>query len=186
MFEKNKDKALKILNEHLKQKRVDEALIDFLLQFNKKENFYTSSSCSGRIIILLDKGKKKESKIIAKWHRKVDFNEFLNVYKNLDFSVNGKYYLKQEPLILHVICKKLKDALKILKLCRKHGFKHSGIISAKKEKIVVEINGIDYLSVPLASNMSEEYLKFVLEVANRKFEKNEERSKKFLSELLKI
>ena len=87
---------------------------------------------------------------------------------------------------MHIVCKNLKDAIKILKLCRKHGLKHSGIISMKKEKIVVEVNGLDYLQVPLFENMDENYLKKLIEVANQKLRRNKERRDKFLSELLKI
>ena len=85
MFEENKKKALENFEKHLKEGRVDEELIEFLKEFNKKENYYTTSSCAGRIIILLDKGKKGESKIVAKWHREISFEEFI---KNLILTIN--------------------------------------------------------------------------------------------------
>ena len=44
---------------------------------NKSDDYYTSSSCSGRIVLieLPEIGDKKEAKFLGKWHREILRNE---------------------------------------------------------------------------------------------------------------
>jgi len=66
----------------------------------------------------------------------------------------------------------LKSANKLLKISSKVGLKHSGIISLKKNKIVVEIIGNEKIETIVSKNgrilVNEEYLKELVKEANKK------------------
>lgn len=53
-------------------------------------------------------------------------------------------FLRLEPLILHVGCRNIEAAERLLKICRKEGFKRSGIYQTRS-RIMVEIIGVDDL-----------------------------------------
>ena len=187
MFEKRKEIALKKLDEAIKNREVDEPIKDFLLKINQYKNVYTTSSCAGRIIILVDKGNKKDSFFAGKWHNLVKAEIVWN--KIIDYSKESLVWLKQEPFILHIVCKHLKDAINIVKIARDVGFKHSGIISMKKEKIVCEINGIDRVEIPVIINgkiiISKEFLNDLIDFMNSKLLRNKYLREKFFENLFK-
>jgi len=193
-FSVQKQKAILKFESALSKNEVDKDIIPFLEKFNKKENYYTTSSCAGRIILLHDLGSKKFSYFVGRWHRKVKYEEILehiHRFCEKEESSKGILWFKQEPLILHIVSKDLEGAEKILKIAITYGLKHSGIISLSKQRYVVEINGNERMSVPivhkklLIENLPE-YLFSIVEIANENFEKNEKRRNRFLEEILKI
>jgi Uncharacterized conserved protein len=138
----------RLINEH-KIKRVDEDILELLNLINSLDNYYTLSSCSGRIQIIEGENlsKRDSLKSLAKWHREVKIEEIKEVlnekisYENLWISV--------QPPILHVACKTLEDALNLIKSARECGFKHSGILSFEWDRYVVELNSSVRLDIPL-------------------------------------
>lgn len=264
-FLKKKDKS--------KKGCVDEDIKEIINLINSKKDYYTTSSCSGRIV-LLEKlsSKKNESNWLFVKHDKIKFNEIqgslTNYYKNIKnrknsvfgnfkiknfevirelplkagmkeetcfdrtpeyknklaspsdiienqrfsgmlgiydsdmaekrgralyFAEGGlnnpikhkiKYpiWLKQEPLILHVRCRDLKSAKKLLDASRKI-FKRAGIISLSEKKVVVEIIGTERIDSIIADKdfaADGNYLKNIIKYANRNFEENNKKSKRFL------
>jgi tRNA wybutosine-synthesizing protein 3 len=187
MFEERKKKALEKLNEAIKNREVDEPIKDFLIKINEYKNVYTTSSCAGRIIVLVDKGSKKDSFFAGKWH---DLIKAEIVWSRIvEYSKENLVWLKQEPFILHIVCKKLKDAANIIKIARDVGFKHSGIISMKKEKIVCEINGIDRVEIPAVINgkivISKDFFYDLIDFMNSKLLRNKYLREKFFESLFK-
>jgi tRNA wybutosine-synthesizing protein 3 len=187
MFEERKKKALEKLNEAIKNKEVDEPIKNFLIKINEYKNVYTTSSCAGRIIVLVDKGSKKDSFFAGKWHDLVKAEIVWN--RIVEYSKESLVWLKQEPFILHIVCKKLKDAANIIKIARDVGFKHSGIISMKKEKIVCEINGIDRVEIPAVINgkivISKDFFYDLIDFMNSKLLRNKYLREKFFENLFK-
>jgi len=186
-FKKRKNIAYQKLLEEIKKGNVDKPIIDQLIRVNEYDLVYSTSSCAGRIALLVDKGSKKDSYFIARWHELVKFED---VIKELKKDMNNELiWFKQEPFILHLIFPKLKYAFEVLKIARNVGLKHSGIISAKKEKIVLEVIGLDRIDFPIVINSEltislENFLKIV-DLANAKLLRNSKLRNKFFEEFFK-
>jgi len=187
-FELQKERALEKFYEAVEKKEADEPIIEFLKEFNKKEFYYTTSSCAGRIMIFQDLGNKKDSDFIAKWHREIEFSDIFPFLSMLE-GKKGIIWMRQEPLILHVIAKDLNHAILILEIAIKNGLKHSGIMVFKDQRYLIEINGTERLDAPIFEGkmlVSEDYLKYLVKLANKKLAKNRTTSKKFFSNAMKI
>ncbi len=132
--------------------RVDFDILHFLKEFNGLSNYYTTSSCSGRIMLVsahslsFAKGRGL-AKVVAKWHRPVTLGEVLRA---LDRGSN-LWLLARGP-ILHVVARDLESALELAGLAKEAGFKRGGILSVKEWGVVVEIESDDRLDVPIKIN----------------------------------
>ena len=146
------------------------ALVD---EINRLENYYTTSSCSGRIVLWAEpkSGRKNEVKFLFVVHSTITFTEIKKSLKQLPLN---KVWFRFEPMILHVACKTLDDANNILDKARPF-FKHSGIMTAK-EKIVVEIRGSVFIEALVAKYgkmlVNEQYMKVLVEEGNLKMNEN--------------
>jgi len=174
--------------EAKKMGRMDQDLVKFCDFVAKSKNYYTASSCAGRIALIgLDKTEsKQESAFYRKWHRTIKKEELLEAVKAFKGEV---LWFKQEPLILHLGTNDLDNARKILILCEKAGIKRAGIKVAKDGKFMAELLGTHAISAPIKEGnycVDEEYLKYLAEKANEKFKKNQELIKKLYKESRKI
>lgn len=180
-FEEEKKECLDKLYKPDKSKKgdVDEFLIPLINLINTSKQFFTTSSCSGRISIFTidDKNKKNSADWIFVSHEKIKFEDVINSIKQLPETL---VRFKFEPLILHVCCKSLEDAQELISFCQEIGLKDSGIMSSKN-KIIVKINGSERIDAPIAINgkliVDEDYLNFVTNLANKKLEKTHEKIK---------
>lgn len=152
----------------------DEKISKLCDKINSLENYYTTSSCSGRIILMIDAEKKGEGLFVFVSHEKVSF-EKLKEELILALKKNKKIKFKLEPCILHVSCKTLEDAEELYEKAKLSGWKKSGIIGIKNG-FTVELNSTEKLEFPIIQNkkilVGEEFLKIVLEEANKKLEKS--------------
>ncbi len=175
-FEMTKKHHQETYEEAKKMGRMDEDFIKLCDFIAKTKNYFTSSSCAGRIalISLGEEEEKKESAFYRKWHRIVKEKEVIQAVNNFDESV---LWFKQEPLILHLGTNTIENARTILALCEKAGIKRAGIKVAKEGKFIVEMLGTQNLAVPIKEGkitVNEEYLKYLIKKANEKFKKNQE------------
>ncbi|MFH1239975.1 MAG: hypothetical protein V1672_02055 [Candidatus Diapherotrites archaeon] len=181
-FEMIKKRHLTTFQQAVSDGKADKKMISLCKFVSKTKNYFTSSSCSGRILLLaLDRDeKKKVSAFHRKWHRKVKFKE---VREALDEKTPYSVWLKQEAFILHIGAGDLKHAKKILSVMTKSGIKRGGIIVAKPGKFIVELQGTQGLAVPVKIEneilVSDEYLKQLVDIANEKFDKNDTALKRF-------
>ncbi|MEM4718201.1 MAG: hypothetical protein QXE81_05525 [Desulfurococcaceae archaeon] len=128
-----KEYSWKRIWEDLEIGYLDRDLLPLLVLINKDIDFYTTSSCSGRIVIL-DADypwERDEARIVFKSHTPINRNEMrsinnLKVHKKIWIIVNGP--------IIHIYSKNLRKAALILRTAREVGFKHSGIIHASRDK----------------------------------------------------
>jgi len=181
---KNSDILLK--KDKSKKKGIDKEikpLIDFI---NSLDNYYTTSSCSGRIVLLVKKSdKKQDNSWLFCSHSKVNFNQIKNRLKKLP-----KYpiWFKQESAILHICCKTIEDAQYLVDIARYAGFKRTGIQSTRK-KVNVEIGSSDVIDAIIAEKggllITEDYFKVLIREANKKLEKNKGKIKRFYKEIKK-
>ena len=136
-FLNSKDKALnKLYNARLENK-LYECIKEIIKLINSHRDYFTSSSCSGRIVIieLPELGDKKGAKFLGKWHREV---KYLEVKTAVQLANSGMIWLLAQSPIIHVITKSYLLADKLIKIAISSGFKNSGIKSATWN-IVIEI-----------------------------------------------
>ena len=174
MFDEFSKEKSDFLNKKDKSKKgsVDKDVLKLISLINSKKDFYTTSSCAGRIV-LLEVGKKKNecSWILAK-HSKVDLKEIKNALEN--YKGKNEIWLKQQPLILHVACRNLECAKKFLELSRKL-FKKAGIIAITEKKATVEVIGSKHLDTIVKNKnflLENKSLKETINSANRNFKRN--------------
>ena len=179
-FLKKKDKS--------KKGCVDEDAKEIVDLVNSKKDFYTTSSCSGRIVLLKMKSKKKNK---CDWiftkHNKVNFEEINDSIKNKTKIKYGIYF-KQQPLILHIACRNLDAANKLLNASRKI-FRRAGIIGVTNRKAMIEIIGDERIETIICDKdfvADGEYIKELIKYANLNFVENKRKSERFLKIIEKI
>jgi len=188
MFEAQKKKAL----ERLRIRGADEEIAGIIEKINSFDDFFTTSSCSGRIalICLPEIGAKREAKFIGKWHRPVTKEEVLEAIKlksSAEASEKGEVWLLSQSPILHVSCRGLEKAKMLLRIAIQSGFKYSSIKaianSKDNEKAIVEIVSTERMDVPLGKDgvmfCSESYMDFILSKGNFMLERGKGKLKRF-------
>ena len=204
IFNKEKSDFLK-KKDKSKKGCVDKDIKEIINIINSRKDYYTTSSCAGGVVLLEMKSKRKnESNWLFVKHNKIKFNEIKNSLSqynknnkkilelplkagnkeetSFESCAKNQVWLKQEPLILHVRCRDLKSAKKLLDASRKI-FKRAGIISLNDKKIVVEIIGSEKIDAIIADGdfaADEKYLKNLIKYANRNFEENKRKGEMFL------
>ncbi len=158
----------------------DDKIKDLCNKINKLENFYTTSSCSGRILLMIDQEKKGEDLFIFVSHNKITFKDLKEELKKL--TDRGKERLnvkfKLEPCILHIACKNLEDTKLFFEKGKEAGFKRLGIIGTT-HSFTFELNSTEKLEFPIIHKgkliVDEDFLKIIVEDANKKLEKSWEK-----------
>jgi tRNA wybutosine-synthesizing protein 3 len=158
----------------------DEKIRKLCEKVNRLPDFYTTSSCSGRIILMIQQEKKGKNLFLKNWHDKVYFDELKSALNELE-KKKDIIKFKLEPPILHIACRDLKSATFILEKAKYLGFKRSSILTCDKN-IIVELNSSDRMEFPIIKNgrilVDEEFLRLILEISNYKLEKGLEKIKK--------
>ena len=172
-FGMQRAKAMKQLAEARKEGKADEDIAELVDLINSDKDLYTTSSCAGRICVLETprEHQKLESEWLGKWHRKVTLQDLQAALKKHTKNVA---FLQSECPILHVVARDLEGAESILFAAQQSGFKRSGIQAINPERVLVEICSTESLEVPLAEGgkmlVDDEYLKYLVGIANTKFE----------------
>ena len=95
-----------------------------------------------------------------------------------------------DPVILHIACKNMDSAKKLLNTARDIGFRRSGIISIGKSKIIMELISTEKLDAIVAKKgkllIDEDYFKILVNEGNKKLEKTWEKIDKLHRALGKI
>ncbi|KAB5535916.1 hypothetical protein PHYPO_G00123410 [Pangasianodon hypophthalmus] len=167
-----------------KKGSVDEDINTVVSSLNKSDNYFTTSSCSGRIILIdgvsdcVDVQKQNCSWLFVT-HKKCTKDEVMAALE----KSSGDAVLKFEPCVLHVQCKRLEDAQLLHSVAINSGFRNSGVTVGKKGKIIMAVRSTHCLEVPLSHKgkvlISEEYIAFLVGVANNKMDENLKRIERF-------
>lgn len=171
------------LEEAIADGKADQKMIKLCRFVNSTKNFFTSSSCAGRITLLSVKsiGKKQPKAFHRKWHRKIALKEVVEGAE--EKAAEKELWFKLDPFILHIGTNNIENARTILKCMRLAGIKRGGIMLAKKEKFLVELQGTHTMAIPIKSEgkalVEKEYLSFIVKQANEKIVENYERLKLF-------
>ncbi|MGV8141436.1 MAG: tRNA wybutosine-synthesizing 3 family protein [Candidatus Woesearchaeota archaeon] len=167
---------------------VDKPIIPMIDYINSLKDYYTTSSCSGRIYLLTESSKKPDVKWLFVSHDIVSFEDIMQALNEntLKAYSQDRIWLRQENLILHVACRNLEAAEILLKIARDIGLRRSGIIADSKI-VIVEICSTEKMDVPLAEDgkilVTESYIRLVTDIANQKFLKGREKLEKLEKEI---
>lgn len=173
-FDKQKKDVLARIDKSVKGS-VDKEIKPLVELINSLPDYFTTSSCSGRILLIeiSPSGRKDEANWLFLKHSKVNFKE---IKKGLEKISSKQVWLRQESMIIHICCRELEAAKKMLLLCHDGGLKRAGIIAIGKKKIMVEAFGTDRLDTVVALGgkvvVDDNYLKILVREANLKMEQN--------------
>lgn len=178
-FNNQKKTFLKKLDKS-KKGEIDKPIKSLIKLINKSNNYYTTSSCSGRIVLLAKKqGEKQGAKWLLSTHKKTNLKQIKSALKTIP---KQNVYFRFEPLILHVAADSIENAQKLVNKARDIGFKRTGIQSTKN-KIIIEIASTEILNTIIAKNkkllVNNDYLKILIQEANKKIEQNKSKIKRF-------
>lgn len=154
---------------------IDEDIKDLLKVLNE-EGYKTTSSCSGRIVLITNSGEKGDAKWLFKSHKKVSGNKIFDLVQK-----NSPVWFLQEPFILHVKAKDLESAQKLLTIAKNSGLKISGITSIKNCSI--EIRGTERMETLLTKDCSKKYVSLLVKESNKRLQKTKDKMKRFMESL---
>ncbi|XP_004679578.1 PREDICTED: tRNA wybutosine-synthesizing protein 3 homolog [Condylura cristata] len=132
---------------------LDEDIVELVQVLNRQEQFFTTSSCSGRIV-LLDGGingfevQKQNCCWLLVTHKPCIKEDVIAALK----KASGDAILKFEPFVLHVQCQQLQDAQILHSVAMDSGFRNSGITVGKKGKTMLPSDS----PTKMQDNMNEE------------------------------
>jgi tRNA wybutosine-synthesizing protein 3 len=167
---------------------IDKAIKPLCDLINASDNYFTTSSCSGRIVVMSEPEdhRKNEAQWLFVTHEQTDFN---TVQSRITPLPRDEIWLRAEGIILHVACRTHRDAFTLVSAAREAGLKRSGVISSRN-KTIVEIIDTETLELPIAVEgtllVSEEYLTRVLEIASKKLERTRKKMKRLQKRLYRL
>ncbi|XP_072525256.1 tRNA wybutosine-synthesizing protein 3 homolog [Salminus brasiliensis] len=182
-FEQWKQQCLNKLDGSRKGS-VDGGVAHAVSLLNSSERYFTTSSCSGRVILIDQVSdctavQKQNCSWLFVTHEKCRRED---VAAALETS-SGDAVFKFEPCVLHVQCRMLEDAQLLHSVAINSGFRNSGVTVGKKGKIIMAVRSTHCLEVPLSHRgrvlVSEEYIDFLVGAANNKMEENLKRIERF-------
>ncbi|WP_461866221.1 tRNA(Phe) 7-((3-amino-3-carboxypropyl)-4-demethylwyosine(37)-N(4))-methyltransferase Taw3 [Thermococcus sp.] len=188
-FNEQKARAMEGLRQALAEGKVDEDIIPLLEKINSLDNYFTTSSCSGRISVMEMPhfGDKVNSIWLGKWHREVSLEEVLEAIRRHE---KGQLWFLVRSPILHVSAKAMDNAVRLLNLAIGLGFKYSNIKSVSHKKLLVEIRSTERMDIPLGSDgklwVSEEYIERTVAIANSQVRRFKGKLKRLEEEIEKL
>ena len=148
IFEARKRAFVERLEREALQERVDGDILPLLRLLNTHPDVYTTSSCSGRIMVAEavrpSYSKGRGFRPVAKWHHPVPAELVAEAAAEVDNA-----WLMVRGAILHLAAADAKTAYRLVEIGRETGHKHSGIIAMNRGGIFVEILGEERLDIPL-------------------------------------
>ena len=154
LFEKQKAQVLKGVVDQSRKGSVDALIVNFLAGLNAQPDYFSLSSCSGRISLVSnsapsdeegsseDKVRKKGCAWLLICHETTDADTVWNAVTS-KAEASGVITLKFEPFILHVQCRSL-DAAKIL------------------HTIALEVHTLLFYDLPYFENLFEVILRWLI------------------------
>jgi len=180
----------------MKQNEVDKDIIPLLKIMNSIPFIYTTSSCSGRIMLIdvPPTNRKEQSIRLARWHHPVRFEVLWEVVQ--DYKPKGILWFKQEAMIVAFAVPSIQWASYLIRLARLFGFKESGIrsINIGMRHIFMDITSTEKLHAPIATYdkgllVEEDYMRYMVEIANNLLIRTKKKLKlleKVMNKLLEV
>uniref|UniRef100_A0A8B9L1F9 tRNA wybutosine-synthesizing protein 3 homolog n=1 Tax=Astyanax mexicanus TaxID=7994 RepID=A0A8B9L1F9_ASTMX len=160
-----------------KKGSIDRDISHVVSLLNNSDYYFTTSSCSGRIILIdgvsdCTDVQKQNCSWLFVTHEKCQKEDVITALE----KSSGDAVFKFEPCVLHVQCRQLENAQLLHSVAINSGFRNSGVTVGKKGKTIMAVRSTHCLEVPLSRRgrvlVSEEYIEFIVETANNKMEEN--------------
>ena len=122
-FDNEKKQSLSkiYLNDKSKKGSIDKEISDLIRAINSNPDYYTTSSCAGRIMVIRPAIKKWDALWIFQSHKLTRIEDL-----PLDKLPKGKCFLRMEPPILHICCRALENVSELLNETNKVGIRRCG------------------------------------------------------------
>lgn len=132
-YRKRKILSWKRIWEDLEIGYLDRDLLPLLVLMNSDAEIYTTSSCSGRIVVMDAEYPwvRDETGVIFKSHIPIESSELKFIYRYKPFK---KIWIIVSGPIIHFYSLSARKANRILNTARRMGFKHSGVIHVSRDK----------------------------------------------------
>jgi len=155
------------------RKEWDKRIKGLCERINKMKDYYTTSSCSGRVLLIIDSDNKKPGLFLWVSHDLISFKELKEALENVNKL--GLIKFKQEPCILHVAARILQDAQVLLDKAKLAGWKKSGIIASGK-RFIIEVISTEKLELFVINDrkilVDDDYLKLIVKKSNENLKKS--------------
>lgn len=189
-WRRRKELAWRRVWEDLEIGYLDRDLLPVIVVVNSDNELFTTSSCSGRIVVM-DADypwTREETGIIFKSHVPVRPEDLAFLYR---LKPHKKIWVVVTGPILHVSSSTRRKAVKVLEVARRAGFKHSGIMHVGKTRgVFLELVTGIYVSQLIMTSVevfvSEEKLVGLLRVLNAALLEGKRRLQRLYFELSKI
>jgi len=189
LFDKEKNEFL-AKKDKSRKGSIDIKIRKLVNKINSLDDFYTTSSCSGRSLLLAipKSNKKNEVQYLFCSHKKIKYKKIKKIMtKKLP---EDDVWFIVAPVILHVACNNIENTKKILNIARDIGFRRSGIISIGKSKIIMELISTEKIETIVSKNgkllIDEDYFEVLVKEGNIKLEKTWEKIDKLYGALVRI
>ncbi len=185
----NKEERMESLSGRVCDGEVDEEILPLIEIINSKPDYFTTSSCAGRIVVLqmAKIGDKENAEFLGKWHSEVQVSEIREAFSKIQDDTRV-FLLTQSPIV-HVRCRSLESAISLRNTALESGLKYSTIKSitlnarSEPEKIVVELLCSENIHIPIALGKDifpdDKYLSFMVENANSTLKRGQNKLKRF-------
>jgi tRNA wybutosine-synthesizing protein 3 len=179
-FQKRKEDVLGKLDKSSK-KSWDDKILRLCEKINSFEEYYTTSSCAGRVVLMVNQDKKAEDLFRFVSHDLISFDGLKKQVESLDKGTSDDVKFKLDPPIIHIACEGLEDAQRLYDKAKIVGWKRSGLVAFGK-RFILELNSTEKLEFPVFADGkilgNDEFLRKVIEISNRKLEKGWEKIEK--------
>lgn len=182
-FEEAKQAARKKMHtaDHSRKGSVDTRIQNVVDDINQHPDYFTTSSCSGRILVITEPQPLK--KHLPEWlymsHAAGDASA---IWEAISKTKARRVWFKQEGPILHVSCRTIGAAERLLRQARQAGYKRAGCFSLGNKNLV-EIRAAETMQVPVIDEgivlLSRAYAERLVRIANAKLEKAWRQLKRF-------
>ena len=160
----------------------DKKIVSLCNKLNKNKEYYTTSSCAGRIILIKSSETKEPNLFVFRTHEKTDFRELKSALQKA--KKKREVVFQQEPCILHVACKDLESSQTLVDKAKFAGWKRSGIMATRK-RFMVELMSTEHLELPIIKEkkilVDDDFLRILAEEANAKLERTWQKIRKLES-----
>lgn len=161
---------------------IDPKIKKLVDKINSLDGFFTTSSCSGRIMlfVLPKSNKKNEVQYLFSSHKKIKPNETKNILRTIIKKIKLRkikddIWLRVDGAILHVASDNMDSARKLLNAARDIGFRRAGIISLGKNRVTMELVSTENIEAIVSKKgrlvIGEDYLRVLIKEGNAKLEK---------------
>jgi tRNA wybutosine-synthesizing protein 3 len=176
-FQEQKSKYLEALNYPDKSRAgsCDPQILPLLDHINDLDDFYTTSSCAGRLMLIEKhpEGKKFEANWMLVSHDAIEYQQIWQTLHQRIEQPDYEVWFKMEAPIIHLCARDLESAQWFLAHCKAVGLKHAAIMGTTP-RVMLEIMGRTAIETLLCVDgqilINEYYIETMIKKANKKLQ----------------